>query len=333
MAVAGATLELDGTRPRAVRTECHGEPHRLEAGLFVDGTGMKAALRRQVPTLDRTCPDVARQDTCSARQMVFEVGSATGARQFLVDHGARPGDAIDHVALAGGYSVEVISVERDLSEVSVLVGTLGDGTYGDASSMMADVRARHHWIGKPVFGGGGVIPLRRPYASLATPGLALVGDAACQVMAAHGSGVGFGLMAGKVLAEAVDGADDPGSLATMWRYQSAYHREFGAILAGYDVFRRYSSRVGSDGIQALFAAELFDARLAAPGLDQRLGSIPLRDLPDRLRALATNPSVARSLLPALARMQLVRLLHRTYPMAPDERRLARWNRIADRLVV
>ena len=328
-------LASDGGRPSVLTADVDGVERRWRARLFVDATGLTAALRRQVPALARACPDAPPEDCCSARQMVFEIASVDGARQFLADEGAEPGDAVDHVGLAGGYSVEVISIEPDLAQVSILVGTLADGRYGDAASMMAAVRERHPWIGKPVFGGGGVIPLRRPYTRLAVPGLALVGDAGSQVMAAHGSGVGFGLMAGKVLAEAVAEelarSEDVGGPSAMWRYQADYHREFGAILMGYDIFRRFSSRIDSDGVQELFAAELFDARIAAPGLAQELGTIPIHDLPDRARAMATNPAVARRLLPALLRMQAARALHLAYPTTPDDRRLERWDRLAERL--
>ena len=325
-------LESVAGRPVAVGFDHDGEPVRLTAKLFVDATGLAAVLRRQVLALDGACPDVAPTDTCSARQMVFEIESVAGAKEFLEAEAAEPGDAVDHLGLAGGYSVQVITVEADLAEVSVLVGTLGDGTYGDAAAMVAAVRDRHSWIGKPVFGGGGTIPLRRPYSQLGVPGLVLVGDAASQVMAAHGSGIGFGLMAGKVLAEAAAGAEDPGDAATVWRYQSSYHREFGAVLISYDIFRCYSTRLDSSGIQRLFEAGLFDARLAAPGMNQAMGSIPLSDLADRVRALARNPRIARDLAPVLVRMQLARLLARVYPATPNAPALSRWDRWAHRLV-
>ena len=71
--------------------------------------------------------------------------------------------------------------------------------------MLDGARADEPWLGESISGGSGVIPLRRPYARFTAPGLALVGDAACQVFPAHGSGIGMGLIAGRMLADAVAG--------------------------------------------------------------------------------------------------------------------------------
>ena len=324
-----AHVELSGGRPTAVVCEDRdGDLRRFSAQLFVDATGLSAELRHRVPALASTCPRPGGSDLCSARQLVFQVASADGAKDFLIEHGVKAGAAVDFMSPAGGFSVEVIRIEPDLSEVSVLVGTIGDRSHGDAASMMARLRESHPWIGEPIFGGGGMIPLRRPYDTLGAPGVALVGDAACQVMAGHGSGVGYGLMAGAMLAEAATRHGDLGSSEAMWEYQASYHHEFGAILAGYDLFRRYTSTIGSDGVERLFRAGLFDAQLASPGLNQTLGTIPFAHLPRRVFALARNRAVAKQLVPTLIRMQTARAVFSLYPRSVNPKKLARWSKLA-----
>src|SRR5699024_5550118 len=112
-----------------------------------------------------------------------------GAERFLHRHGAEPGDAVIVVGTHGGFSTCALRFTADLGEVGVLVGCLANGRYGTAPRMLAELREREPWLGAPVSAGVGVIPLRRPFARTTAAGVALVGDAGCQVFPAHGSGV------------------------------------------------------------------------------------------------------------------------------------------------
>lgn len=326
--VRDVAVQLDHGRPVAITGVQHGEPVRFEAHLFVDASGRAGALRDAVPALARWCPPVAPGDLCSAQHLVLGIDDPDGALRYLKDVEASPGEAVNHVGLAGGYSVAVIRVEESLEEVSVLTGTLADGRTGTGPDLMKQVRADHPWMGRSVFGGGALIPLRRTYDRLAVPGLALVGDAAAQVMAAHGSGIGYGLIAGKVLAEATAGAADPGSAEAMWGYQARYLREFGPTLGAYDAFRRMSVALGPDGVERLFSSGIFGPSLIEPGLHQRLGSPPARELPGHARALAADPALAKVVVPALARAGLAQALYRAYPSRPSARTLRAWSRVA-----
>src|SRR5690606_24952863 len=100
------------------------------------------------------------------------------------------------------------------------------------------------------------------------PGIALVGDAACQVFPAHGSGIGIGLIAGRMLADAVEDASDPGNENVLWRYQAAFQREFGGLLVASDIFRRLSTEMGEEGVVALVRSGLMTMSATEGGLDQ-----------------------------------------------------------------
>jgi flavin-dependent dehydrogenase len=147
-------------------------------------------------------------------------------------------------------------------------------------------------------------------------------------MPGHGSGIGFGLMAGKVLAEAVGGRDDPGDPDVLWRYQATYLREFGPILAGYDAIRRMSVRLGPDGVEELFASGIFSPALVLPGLEQKLGMLGPAEALAAARSLATRPHLARVVVPALAAMGTARGLYAAYPRSRSERAFRAWSRSA-----
>jgi flavin-dependent dehydrogenase len=284
----------------------------ITAELFVDASGMPAVLRSQHPEAAHLWPRPNSTSVCRALDYTYEVLHPEGADAFCVLWGAEPGSALCFSSPSNGYSVSVLTVAKDRTHVNVLVGTLEADSPHSAKDLLWNVVADHPWIGRPIFGGGGQIPLAPPFDALGAAGLALIGDAANQVMAAHGSGIGLGLIAARILADSAD-ASDLGSAATIDRYERAFHREFGALLHGYDRFRRFSSSVGPSGVQQLFDSGVFDGDLAEPGLHQHLGSIPPNELPRRLLALGRRPKLAWELAPVLLGMQLVRPLFATRP--------------------
>lgn len=307
-------------------------PVRLEASLFVDASGRKGALRSQVRELSGWCAPVRRDLLCSASQYSFDVGDRSGAERFLAERGAVPGDTVTWVGLDGGFSALAVGVSPDLDAVSVLTGTIASGRWGTGRSILDRARAEQPWIGSERYGGDGLIPLRRPYARLGAAGVALVGDAACQVFPAHGSGIGIGMIAASVLAEQVAAHSDPGSEAALWAYQSAFHREHGGTLAAYDTFRRCNSAIGSEGVRRMFDCGLFTPDMGSSGLDQRWRTPSAAQSAAAARAYARDPGLAARMLPWLARCGLAERTAGAHPEEPDLDALRGWDRRLARVV-
>lgn len=319
---------LEGRRMTAVTLELGSGAERtttLGADLFVDASGWRGVLRRRHPDMATWCPQVRGSELCSAVDARFEVRDRSGAQAFLERLGAAPGDTVLKLSPRGGFSTLAVSTTEDLSSVGVLVGVLADGRHGTGPSLVADLLAQQTWMGDRIEGGAGVIPLRRPYARLSAPGLALVGDAACQVFPAHGSGVGFGLLAGHVLATSVAGADDPGREDVVWRYQRDFHERHGGLLANFDVMRRMSSALGTQGVVAMTRAGLLTEDMVRGGLRQEQVLPDVPSLVGLAVRMGANPGPAATMLPYLLRAQLAGLAaSRPQPEAPDLEALARW---------
>ena len=305
---------------------------RLEAPLFVDASGRGGALRRHSPALGPWCPPVRGAELCSAADVHHHIADPDGARRFLARHGAAPGETVTMVGVAGGFSTVAIAADQELSHVGLLVGCLANGRYGTGPRMVDDVRRQQPWIGDQISGGFGVIPLRRPYARFTAAGLALVGDSACQVFPAHGSGIGLGLVAGRLLAEAVADTSDPGDEHVLWRYQAAFQQELGGLLVASDIFRRLSTELGGGGVGQLVRSGLMTEPSAAAGLDQSWPEPPLRDLVGLTGRLALAPGLAKKMLPRLVRGQLAAKVGGKYPTAVDVDALTRWDRRVERLL-
>lgn len=311
-------------RPVALVTKVGDAQQVFRADLFIDASGLNGALRQRVPQLAATCPAVPRVHLCSAAQAVHTVRDLDAAHAALDRLGARVGDVVCTIGLDGGFSTANFSLDAH-GEVDLLSGAIAEPGRRSGPAILAGLREAHPWIGPELFGGAGAIPLRRPYDRLGVPGLALIGNAACQVFSAHGSGIGIGLIAGRVLAEAVAQHADPGSEEAVWAYQARFQREWGGLLAAYDAFRRASQALSGAETDALMGAGLMVPQLSRAALAQRL-AVPNPLALARLSVGAVRaPRLAARFGGSLARIPKLLALYRRHPKAADAAALRRWS--------
>ncbi len=289
-AVTGVAIERG--RVRSVTVASEGGSRELTASLFVDATGIGGAVRGRVPELAAACPMPDEHSRCVAAEYQFAVRDPEGLRAFLREHGAEPGHDLAFSGLAGGYSTVTLFTTRSLDLVGVLTGSIPSLGVPDAGALLDRFVERAPFLGEQLWGGRGAIPVRRPFDVLAAPGVALVGDAACQVHAAHGSGVGIGLVAARLLADATAHASDPGHRDALLRYERSFHAAYGGLLAAADAFRRFVQSASRGDVQSLIEEGLLEERLASAALAQH----PVR--PDIRFAMSMVPKVARA--PGLA---------------------------------
>jgi len=306
-------------------------PFELHADLFVDATGLKARVRDFCPALARDCPPVRRDDLCSAAQEVREITDPDAARDHLERSRLRASDNLCRLGAYGGFSTANFRVEPGLETVDLLSGCIADGRDATGPRILEDLRRPHPWVGPRVFGGAGIIPLRRPYDRLAAPGVALVGDAACQVFSAHGSGIGFGLIAARELVDAVCAHGDLGSQIATWDYQANFHRKWGGCLATYDVLRRVSQALAPEHVTKLLGHGLLSAASYRAALDQQLPALGELDLGALVGGARRAPGLATRLAVGTARIPAILAHYRLYPQGINEGRLARWSARAAKL--
>lgn len=287
----------------------------VRARWFVDASGLGGARLLDQPT-------VARRDLCAAAQEVRSVADPAVARAFFEEQGVHPGDTLCFTGVAGGYSI--VNLRLDGDRIGLLTGSIPADGHPSGQQLLDDFVAEHSFIGPRLFGGARAVPLRRPLDRLASGNVALLGDAACQVFSAHGSGIGAGMVAARMLADALAGGGDP------YAYAAAWQRRYGGLFAAYDVFRRFSQTLGPADLQALMTSGLLDEAAARAGLVQRLPTLELGALGGRLRGLVRERRLARRLAGVLVRMAAAGALYARYPRDPA--RLERWASRASRLL-
>jgi flavin-dependent dehydrogenase len=287
----------------------------LHADVIVDASGLAGA--RLVAT-----PTVAREHLCAAAQAVHAVVDHKAARAWFERHEVPEGEALCFTGIAGGYSIILVRLEGD--ELSILTGSIPAEGHPSGRALLDRFVAEHPWIGTERFGGSRAIPIRRPFDRLVHGRVALLGDSGSQVFSAHGSGIGIGLLAGRMLAEAIAGDGD------LAGYERRFQREQGGVLAAYDVFRRYSQRLRTDELATLMRVGLLDAESSAAGASQRLPTLALPAARAKLQALTRAPQHALPLAQVGARMAAVNGLYRVYP---DESEYLRpWSQAVARIV-
>ena len=214
----------------------------------------------------------------------------------------------------------MLNLHCDGDQVSLLTGSIPALGHPSGKAILDRFVAAQPWIGARLFGGARAIPLRRPFDRLASADgrIALLGDAAGQVFPAHGSGIGAGLVAARLLADALaDGRGAPG-------YALAWHRQFGGLLASYELFRRFSTTLSVEDLGRMMDLGLMDAALLRHGLAQTHAWLRPAAVPGKLAAAVRAPRLAVRLGAVVARMLAARALYARYPA--DAAQLPAWSR-------
>ncbi len=286
----------------------------INADWFVDAAGLAGPRLLAQPRVDPV-------HLCAAAQQVREIADPDGARAFFDRHRVGEGEVLCFTGIAGGYSILNVRYEGD--ELSMLTGSIPALGHPSGTAIIEQFVAAQPWVGRELFGGARAIPLRRPHDAIGSGRVALLGDAACQVFPAHGSGIGPGLVAARMLADALASGEGPRGYATAWM------REHGGLLAGYDLFRRLSQHMTAGDIDQLMTSGAMDVDLARSGLAQQFPRPKLSTLPRRAMALARAPRLAARMGDVVARMMAARALYAAYP--DDDAGLPAWSRRVARL--
>jgi digeranylgeranylglycerophospholipid reductase len=179
----------------------------------------------------------------------------------------------------------------------------------------------------PLRSGTGMLPLRRPLASVVGPGFLTVGDAACHANPLHGGGIApsiiAGALAGRIGGRAALRRD--ASVTELWAYAVETMHTIGAPHAVQDILRRLVASLSPDDLGFL-AGEL---ALGGAAYRELYGSSPgrfIRHLMAIIGRAARRPALVTGLLSASRQAAAVHRLYRGYPTDPD--RLDAWLRRA-----
>ncbi len=275
----------------------------------VDAAGLSG------PNLLRSPPVPARH-LCVAAQHVRRVVDMDKARDFFASHKVPMGEVVCFTGIAGGFSIVNVRCHGD--HVGILTGSIAGDRYPSGTQLLDSFCAEQPWIGDRVFGGARAIPIRRPFDRIADGRIAAIGDAACQVFPAHGSGIGVGMVAARFLADTLSRGGTPHDYAVAWQ------RAKGGLLASYDLLRRTSELLSRDELAAMMISGLMSPELARAGMEQRLPSLGPVQAGRLAVASARHPRLAAKVAKSVPRVLATRAHYRRYPPSPAD--LRTWSR-------
>lgn len=320
----GLVLEAEGAAGRTA----------LACDLLVLATGDSTLLDRKLHAHAGIARKLSPDSSVSALHELWKIRLPAGRCDVFP---AAPGKAAYVVGKHGPYSVQAtwVSPSRDLA--SCLAGTLPFDGYPSPAEVLAALRSRVGDGVEVLSSAGARIPVRRPIEVLAGHGVALVGNAACQVFPATGCGVALAGHAARLLAEhGAAHCRDSGRPELLWRYNCQYQRRWGAVQAASEAFVRGIRKLGGQGWDV---AELLMRVKASNGSDF-LRSLELRSpVPPAGEWVRRTGSLVRlgsrlgPLSGIMARALAVQGLYRLgYPTRPDPAAVVRFAGRVARLV-
>lgn len=203
----------------------------FECDLVVDCGGVNSLVRRSLPQIFQIQNEVSANDKFFARRAFF-------ARPENCPRPEHPKKIYLKHKNENGISRCFLKNDDETSDILVgRIGSLSDETYENA---IADLKEDNPIIGNKVSGGDVIfeIPVRRPLSNIVANGYVLLGDSACMTIPIIGSGIGSGLKAAKMLADAFAAADkEPFSKKNLYRYQLKFMREIGGKHAAIELVK------------------------------------------------------------------------------------------------
>jgi len=300
------------------------EKLELSGKVVVDASGYSAVLRKQLP------PELGVQATIDTRDVVVCYREIRKLKRQI----AEPDFCEIYLSqrwAPGGYSW---FFAEDGEKANAGLGVAMANNFPKPKDQFYE-----HLLSLPIFEDSAVIdagtwfdPTRRPLACMTGNGIAIVGDAACQVNPIHGGGMGpsmrGGASAGETIIEAIEKEDV--SREGLWSYNIKYMHSYGAKQAGLDVFRILLQGLGDDGLNYIMEHRLIteeDLLDASMGEDARLN---ITEATRRIFRGLGKLSFLRRLQKAANLLKRVRQHYWDYPTSPQE--FEAWRKQAQALV-
>lgn len=319
---------LDNRKIRGVITE---DGKEIPSVIVADATGWKAVLRTGLESSSVVSRDKHEDCMVTAwrEQRTFSENDFRNALKVL---GMKPDCCKSRVGFKGGYSVLLQCLNSENRMLDILVGYNTGVSKESAGDFVRRYLSELNIEGETVYGGGGMIPVRRSIDCLVDDNFVVLGDAACMVIPAHGSGVASGIIAGqlaaKVLSKCLNNEDT--GIAALWEYNASYQRERGALLAYFDVVRMLTRKMDEDDMEKLVGYAMTSSDVES-GMIPKTLRLSFDDAKKRWRGLRHPAFLAK--FAALSALSLkMKKVYEKYPPSYNISELAKWKSEVESIV-
>ncbi len=231
------------------------KPFKIKSSIVIDASGTAAVLRRQAPGHFMIKNIMRKQDYSFGWQELREV--STGQMEELREKsGIVPG--MSYTRLGKRQAYEVLHLRKN-NTASLIFGGAFERESTSAKSVCEEYLKRNPYFGKKIYGGGRLIPIRRSIDNMVGNGFLCIGDCACQVIPTMGSGAASSMHAADIAVRSICEAFNRNNLtrAGLWSYNHKYQTKRGAVLASYDIIRRFIQSLSVNEMDEIFKMDFF----------------------------------------------------------------------------
>ncbi len=182
-----------------------------------------------------------------------------------------------------------------------------------------------------VYGGSrSIIPVCQPLATLVSDGYAAVGDSAFMTIALKGSGLGYSIMAGKLLADAVIGDKNQCfNQETLWEYERSFFKEIGFGACGIAILKNMLPFMTKEDVNKLFQMKLVTTEelsaLWSSPTEAIFNAKGLASLKEKAKAVKDEPMLREILGNLLVWLTKYAVLQASFPTKYDKDDVLEWN--------
>ena len=304
-----------------------GRSHEIRAKLVIDATGYNATLVRNLGAeLEIEFPDDSR-DTVIAANYLHEIDEFK-ARKAVADGIQGDEETWSRLGFAGSYSTEYSHLSLRNRKAYILVGRKKEYDAPPVEKLIDDFIERRDYFGKRLYGGCGLIRISHSLDQLVADGFMVVGEAACQVIPMHGSGVASALYAGRLAATVSANALKEGAptISALWPYSWLYQKGRGKLLATFDVSRLTVESFTMEQTARMMESGIMQAEDVYNAMIPQDPAMSLSSMPARIIGLAKNTNLIAPILRMGFAAMAVKKLYSKYPSRYSASEFADWKR-------
>jgi flavin-dependent dehydrogenase len=323
-----------GRRVLGARFESPEGSAEVKARLIIDATGYSAALVRSLPDLFDIRFKELSSDIVSAANRFYTIDH--DAAVSAIDKGLQGAEeGWNRMGRLGVYSTFFSCLSLKKGQAFVLTGCKRDYESQGISAEIAadDFMNEHGYFNEKISAAESLIRISNALDAPIADGFMAIGEAACQTVTIHASGVASSLYAGHLAARTASDAlrASDTSIMGLWPYAAAYHRTRGAIVAGLEVTRQYLERQTVEDVNILIESGIMHKEDYIGGVLVHDPAITAASIPDRMDGFLKHPAYIPGLLKMGLTAQKVSKHYKKYPNRYDLQAFSEWRLEKDRL--
>ncbi len=308
------------------------QKQEARARLVIDATGFNAALLRKLdPGLGIEFEEKPGDIVVAANQFC-EIDPAKAEQ--AVSSGRRKDEEVwNYLSPYGSYSTRYSHLSVKNKRAYILVGLKADYDMPAPDELIERFKREQGYYGKSLYRGKGSIRIRHSLERLVADGFMAIGEAACQVIPAHGSGVSSAMYAGHLAAQAAIPALSKGQATTaeLWPYAREYQSGRGAVLATLSAVRLMADSLSQDQLAAMLEQGIMTEDDLSSAFVPAFAKISISSFPRRIIGFAKNSGVIRPMARTLKAVATLRFHYGKYPRAYDPQEFAAWKEKTKRI--